>query len=161
MYKKLIPLLAILFLSGCTTSHYTAPSPRDPAEAKIAQAAASVSNSLRELEATQQAATPPAKVNNMPAPSSYGMAAKASIDWSGPIEPLVSQIAADSHYKLQVLGSAPAVPIIITISQQNVSIANILRNVGYQAGTYAETVVFPSTRIIQLRYKSWNYEQSC
>jgi defect-in-organelle-trafficking protein DotD len=57
-----------------------------------------------------------------------------------------------SDYKLKILGNAPAIPIIISISQNRAVIADILKNAGMQAGKRANIVVFPANRVIEIRY---------
>jgi len=118
----------------------------------LSQAATSVSQSLTQLGETEQAAYPPVSVSQPPNPASYGMAMKASIDWDGPIQPLVQKLANIANYKLRVLGNPPAIPVIVSVSTKNESVGNIVRDVGYQAGKRASVIVFPSTQIIELRY---------
>ncbi len=40
-----------------------------------------------------------------PNPASYGMAQQVSIDWSGPVEPLLKQLANASGYRLRSIGA--------------------------------------------------------
>lgn len=131
--------------------------PADESEAKssnvaLAEAAESVSESLTQLGATEQAANPPVNVAEAPTPASYGMEMPTSIDWDGPVGPLVQQIANATNYKLKVLGKPPSIPIIVSVSAKNTPIGNVLRDVGYQSGKKAAIVVFPSTHTIELRY---------
>ena len=125
---------------------------RDPAEAQLAEAATSVSQSLTSLNAIQQAATPPKYNPDPPDPASYGMANLVSLDWSGPIEPLVGQIAKATGYRVNIVGKPPAIPILVTISEKDTPIGIILRNAAYQCRTQADIVVYPKTRTIELRY---------
>lgn len=83
-----------------------------------------------------------------------GMSGAADIEWTGPIEPLVRKLADMTDYKLKVLGNAPAIPIIVSISQEKAVIADILKNAGMQAGKRANIVVFPANRVIEVRYAS-------
>lgn len=87
-----------------------------------------------------------------PDPAAVGMADLASVDWSGPVEPLLQKLACASCYRLKVLGRRPAIPAIVTITEENKPIADILRNVSYQVETKAEIVVYPCRKIIELRY---------
>ncbi len=81
-----------------------------------------------------------------------GMGFTADIDWTGPVEPLIRKIADMADYKLKVLGTTPAIPIIVSISQNQAVIADILKNAGMQSGKRANIVVFPANRVIELRY---------
>lgn len=118
----------------------------------LAESASSVSQSLTHLAQTEQAANPPRSVSTPPNPASYGMGMKASIDWNGPVQPAVQQLTNAANYKLRVLGKAPAIPIIVSVSAKNASVGNILRDIGYQSKNRAKIVVFPSTHTVELRY---------
>lgn len=122
------------------------------ANVALSEAAGSVSNSLTQLGATEQAANPPESVSNPPNPASYGMSMPTTIDWNGPIQPIVEQIANATHYKLQVLGSKPAIPVIVSVQAKNEPMGDVLRNIGYQGGNRASVVIFPSRQVIELRY---------
>lgn len=157
MKTKLIFLLSILglLLSGCArhkVDNSAEATANHEAYMALAEAAGSVGQSLTRLGGIEQAAMPPQTVTEPPLPSSYGMAIPASIDWNGPIEPLVKQIAEATHYQLRVLGKAPAIPVIVSITAENASMGDILRDIGYQAGRHADVVVFPSTKTVELRY---------
>lgn len=145
-FKIFLIALSSLFLVACTAKK------QDNSYNSLAQAADSINQSLIDLKETEQAAYPPQSVAEPPSPSTYGMAVPTSIDWDGPVEPLVKQIAQVANYQLRVLGTKPTIPIIVSVSAQNTPIGDILRNVGYQCGNKAMIVVFPSTRIIELRY---------
>jgi defect-in-organelle-trafficking protein DotD len=158
MIKSLTILSSCFLLSACATQHYdqrhtqSIPTENNLAYVTLAEAAASVSQSITSLGETEQAAHPPASVREPPQPETYGMGIPTSIDWDGPIEPLIQQIANAANYKLRVLGSPPAIPVIVSISAKDTAIGDILRDIGYQSGQQAQVVVFPSTRIIELRY---------
>ncbi len=157
--KKFISLIIIaLIFTGC--AQRPDPQPKsanyapetDPAQAKLSEAAASVSRSLIALAEIQEASTPPPKSFHRPDPSAYGMANLVSINWSGPIGPLVNQIAKATGYKVRVLGKAPAIPVMIALNAQNKPIGDVLTNVGYQAGNKADIIVYPNSHTIELRY---------
>ena len=82
----------------------------------------------------------------------YGMGGLTSVDWSGPVQPLVEQMANAVNYRTRVLGTSPAIPIIVTIYQKNAMLGDILRDVGYQCGRRASIAVYPESRVIELRY---------
>jgi len=124
----------------------------DPAEVKLSEAAASVSRSLIALAEIQQTVTPPSKKIQSLDASIYGMGNLVSINWSGPIEPLVEQIAKSTGYRIRVFGKSPAIPVMVALNEQNRPVGEILTNAGYQAGKQADIIVFPQSRIIELRY---------
>lgn len=121
-------------------------------EASLAEASYSVSRSIVDLAETAQAAHPLPALAPPPSPATYGMAGLTTVDWSGPVEPLLKQMANASNYRLRVLGTAPAIPVIVTMYAKNVMLGDILRDVGYQCGRRASVVIYPETRVIELRY---------
>jgi defect-in-organelle-trafficking protein DotD len=146
--------VSCLSLTACTSqSRYRYVSPRSNAYDALAEAAVSVRQSLTDLGEIEQAAYPPQSVAEVPDPSTYGMNIPTSIDWDGPIQPLAQQIANAANYKLRVLGRRPSIPVIVSVSAHNEPLGDILRDVGYQSKNRAQIVVFPSTHVIELRYK--------
>lgn len=152
--KKIFPpvLVMAVFLSGCVSDYLPPAPPRgDPAALQIAEASASVTRSLTTLEGIRKAQHPQYE-KKLPNPHDDNMTQLASVDWTGPIQPLVKRLAIASACRMNVLGTKPAIPVIISIHAQNQSIAQILRNVDYQAGRKAYIKVYPKRRVIALRY---------
>jgi len=121
-------------------------------QATLAEASYSVSHSIVELAESAEAAHPIPDISPPPSPASYGMGGVTSVDWSGPIEPLLQQIAKAADYRVRVLGTTPAIPVLVTLNEKNVMLGDVLRNAGYQCGRRASVVVFPESRVIELRY---------
>ena len=89
----------------------------------------------------------------LPYPGSSGLEnIVASVDWSGPIEPLLKRIAKLAHYRLERIGHHPAIPILVTVSSQNTSLGYIIRDINLQAGEKANILVYPGIKTIELRY---------
>ena len=146
-------LVSSVFLASCASNHASNTRPSaDPSNVTLAEAATSVSNSLENLAATEQAAFHPIANQSMPDPSTYGMGGRASIDWSGPIEPLIQQIAQTAYYRVKIVGREPAVPILVTINSKNEMLGDILSNVAFQCGKRADVILYPETQVIELRY---------
>lgn len=142
---------SITLLTGCSVAQpppivFTEP---DPGTAKLSEAAVSVSHSLSELAGIQKATTPSSayKLDN----TNYAIPGSISVDWSGPIEPLLLQIADVSGYRLRVLGVRPAVQVIVTLTAKDTPLCDIMRDIDYQGGHAAKVSVYPN-RIIELRY---------
>ncbi len=169
--KAKLPLIiccATLLVSGCMSNIHKRTTSRDPgfyesgmrfeprahdeAEVKIAESADSINDSLKELSEIERAVHPGARLPKPPNPARIGMAGTASIDWIGPVEPLIEKIAKASHYRVRVLGSKPAIPALVQISKQDVPLMDILRDVTFQVQKKADIVVYPSNRVIELRY---------
>lgn len=123
-------------------------------EKQLAEAAISIERSLGTLAMTQETSNPPL-LNTAPLVTPEGgMGGTADIDWTGPIEPLIHKIADMTDYRLKVLGNEPAIPIVVSISQNKAVIADILKNTSLQAGKRANIMVFPANRVIELRYRT-------
>lgn len=162
MKAALITLISVFFVIGCTTHAVVAPSNgvpalpyqvnSDDAEIKLAEAAVSVSCSLNCLAEIEKATHPciciPPPIN---APL-FGLACPASVDWVGPVEPLLRRIGDATHYCIRVLGREPAIPAIVSVHSRNTPFADILRNVSLQIYKKACIVIYPRSHVIELRY---------
>lgn len=152
---KLRPWLALMLslsVFACASPPAPKPTYAGKTEASLAEASYSVSRSIVDLAETEQASKPNTCIEPPPSPASYGMAGTTTVDWSGPIEPLLKQIANASNYRLRVLGTRPAIPVLVTINARDVMLGDILRDAGYQCGNRAKVLVFPGSRTIELRY---------
>jgi defect-in-organelle-trafficking protein DotD len=145
-------LMALMLASCASASRNLNDIETQNASIQLAEASTSVSNTLTDLGSITRAVTPALAMHRLPDPNSYGMNQQASVDWSGPVEPLVRQIANASRYRLQVLGNAPAIPVLISVHQKNSTLGYLLRDIDFQCATKANIVVFPSQRVIELRY---------
>ncbi len=151
--RILLLCLLIIGLTACAKQ----PRPQQPSTATeatvaLAESAASINHSLIQLNATEQAANPPLSVAAPPNPASYGMAIPASLDWTGPAEPAIKQIAIASDYKFKVTGTKPSMPVLVSVHQHNSTLGSILRNIGLQCKRYAQVIIYPKSKIIELRY---------
>lgn len=124
------------------------------AQAQLAQAATSVGDSLQQLSAIQVATHPTAKLGSPVNAHAVGLAQQASLNWTGPVKPLLKHIAKAGHYKLHVIGKTPSVPIVVAVDAKNQTLAQILRNVKYQVSNRATILLYPKAKIIELRYPS-------
>jgi len=118
----------------------------------LAESAANTTKAFQRLALIKRAVHPHAKLPPMPDPVSIGMSGKASIDWAGPIEPLLQKLAKASHYNVRVIGRRPPIPIIISVNAKNTSLADILRDVSFQANQQATIMLYPHKRLMELRY---------
>lgn len=158
MNNKLIVLFLVsvsLLMTGCASTTYKKPPTNDPSDdatIKLAEAANSVSDSMLMMAKTEKVLTPPNNDNTLTIPNSEGMQTRASVDWSGPIAELTARIAHAAHYRIRILGHAPAVPILISLDIKDQTLGEILRNIDYQAGHKAFIHVYPNSQVVELRY---------
>lgn len=147
--------ISSVLLVGCAGKIFKKPpinNPSDDATIKLAEAAVSVSDSMLEMAKVEKVITPPGKDNTLTIPNAYNLQARASVDWSGPIEEVTARIAKAAHYRIHILGKAPSVPVLISLSIKDQSLAEILRNIDYQAGVKASIHVYPNSQVVELRY---------
>lgn len=153
-------MIGLLF--GCSThktftySYITTDSAPVPigdvnSQAQLAEAAVTVGHSMQQISAIDMAIHPTAKLQQLN-PDMIGMAQQTSLDWNGPIEPLLRKIAAICHYHLRVLGTAPPIPVIVAINYDNVPLADIVRNAAFQVEKKAAITIYPETKTLELRY---------
>lgn len=151
-YKIGLIVLFVFTLCACAAPKQPAGYDLSKSQASLAEASYAVSRSVVDLAETAEAAHPLPNLSPPPSPATYGMGGLTSVDWSGPVEPLVRQIASASNYRVRILGTSPAIPVIVTVYQKNAMLGDILRDVGYQCGRRASVIVFPGTRVIEIRY---------
>lgn len=156
--KSFLIVLGFLSLVGCTSQpdQHIAIISNDAgarsAEVKLAEAADSVSESLHDLDEIEKATHPQAKLPPPLDPDMTCMGQLATIEWTGPIGPLVDKIAKATGYRVRVLGKAPAIPVLVAISARDTPLSDILRDANFQCRSKANIVVYPASKIIELRY---------
>ena len=158
---RYLPLmLCCLLTTGCAVNEKgrhpqgASPDVNEEVARGLLGVAQSIEQSLGTLALNQETNNPPL-INTAPLITPEGgMGGKADIDWSGPIEPLLEKIALMSDYQVKLLGNPPAIPIIVTVHQRGAVIADILKNASLQAGKRANVMVFPASRVIEIRYRS-------
>lgn len=151
-YKFSIVSFLFLFLCACATPKQPKGYDLSKTENSLAEASYSVSRSIVDLAEVAQAAHPMPALAPPPNPSTYGMGGLTTVDWSGPIEPLLKQISLAAGYRLRILGTAPAIPVLVTVYTINNKLGDVLRDVAYQGGRRASVVLYPDARVIELRY---------
>jgi defect-in-organelle-trafficking protein DotD len=149
-------LLACVLIAGCASGViYKKPpsnNPSDDASIKLAEAANSVSDSMIDMARVEKIILPPNRDNTLTIPNAYNLQARASVDWAGPIAEVTDRVAKAAHFRLRVLGQVPPVPILISLNMKDQSLAEILRNIDYQAGRKAFIHVYPESEVVELRY---------
>lgn len=118
----------------------------------LSEAATSVSHDLNTLASNAQAANPPVVVSEPPNPASYGMNLSASVNWQGPVEQVLKKLTTMTNYRLVVLGNRPNIPVIVNLDVQQQMIGSIIRDIGLQCKKYAQIVIMPASKTVELRY---------
>lgn len=153
--KSLITITLLATLTGCSMARFHQPQnpatqPKDAVAVQLAEAAASVSDSLNDLAAIERATKPVSRV--LVNPNDAQMPGAISLDWAGPVEPLLQRLASISGYKLRVLGTKPAIPVIITLTAKNTPLSYVVRDIDFQCGKKAQLILYPQAKVLELRY---------
>jgi defect-in-organelle-trafficking protein DotD len=152
--RQIITLSVIsLFLYGCSHQKPQQVSITDPASVQLAEAASSVSKSLVKLAKIEEAANPQVQLPSPQDPAEYDMGQLVSIDWHGPIEPLVDRLARASGYHVRILGNAPSVPILVKVNAKNLPVGEVIHNAHYQAHKRANVRIIPASRTVEIQYR--------
>jgi defect-in-organelle-trafficking protein DotD len=75
------------------------------------------------------------------------------IDWSGPVEQLLSDLAMLTGFHIQVIGASPIIPPLVTLHHERIKILDVVRDAALQVHQKADLIVFPDERLIELRYR--------
>lgn len=121
---------------------------------KLAQAAENVSSSMEKLAKIEMASK--SSTDHLPDERQLqkipGMNTLSSVDWNGPIEPILQKISSAAKFKFRVIGRKQSIPVIIAVNMKNVPTADIIRNISYQAAGKAKIVFLASKNTMELRY---------
>ncbi len=125
------------------------------AQQDIAIHAAQVNQSLEELYAIEKAKKPENLI--IQATPSLGpmhptLRQPLTIDWSGPVEPLLAEIALRTHYRLKIMGVPPAIPLLVSINMRQASAQDVLQNIRSQIYERGDLLIFPEQRVMELHY---------
>lgn len=154
--QKLSILSAIMLLAGCANDNYQNPqivADPDKVSVMLAQAADRASTSLETLAAIEQTRTPAAvdsPATDLPPELKRGI----TINWTGPVENALEQIAMRASYRFETLGEAPANDIIVALDIENKTNFDVMRSIGLQMGTRADVQVDSERKVVELKYRS-------
>lgn len=115
---------------------------------------AAANRAVSEIETAVAAPKAPAPAQTFPggAAPPAALAQLVSIDWDGPIEPLVRSLAARAGYSFAVKGRRPATPVTVTIHRREQPLWTIVRDVGVLVTDRASVVLDLVSRQIEVRY---------
>lgn len=138
-----------LLIAACASRVPTRPI-ADPTMAKLQATADEVSESLRQLAETQQAARPAQPA--YPVPQAGPLARAITLSWAGPPEPVLRVLADMIGYDFRAIGKPPLTADVITIEARRRPSWTVLEDIGWQLGSRATVVVNEGHREIQLVY---------
>ncbi len=133
----------------------------DPAEMRLAEAAARAEAALTALARIESARTPRAEARapgRSPVPGSSpaledvpaALRRAVTLDWIGPVETLAEALAQRAGYRFVATGSMPIRPVMVTVRAAGTPLIEVLRDAGLQAGAAATLVVDAGNRTVRL-----------
>lgn len=125
----------------------------DKVSLMLADAADRSSTALQTLASIEQHRTPHvamAPIENAPPALMRAM----TLNWTGPVEPVLKTLADRAGYGFQVLGSAPPVPVVVAVNAENKPVVEIMRSIGLQLGARANVRVDGATQMVEIHYVS-------
>lgn len=140
--------------AGCAAAPPKAPP--DPALSEIAQSARQIQDAWNVLGAIEKARDPnfPRYLDDYGDQYPEYLSKRMTLKWSGPIEPLLRMLSSEVVYPLDITGLSPPTPIIVFVDAKDERVGDIIRDVGYQAGSRANVRVHvqPTRERIELTY---------
>lgn len=156
----IVALLCMAALSCCSLGEpeppaVEIPSPPDPAELRLVEAAERAERALASL-----ARALPAPDGGMPwhpasaMPPLESVPAKlrrpVTLDWTGPLEGLAQALAERAGYRFFAAGRRPARPLIVVVEAEEQPLIAMLRDAGLQAGDAATLTVDAASETVLL-----------
>lgn len=155
--KLYILLMATAALGACAKPQMEASPAIVAVDEKIADAVDMASNAnaaISEVEVATAAPVRAAPAAEIPAsvvlpPESIQ---PVTVDWNGPVESFLENIAERAGYDFIVSGRAPANQVMITISAVDEPLFGVVRRAGNMIHGYADIGFNPKSKKIELRY---------
>lgn len=153
--NTLVAAILVLGISGCSytpenTNNQLVTEP-DSVSLRLATAVDNAAVALQQLAAVEQKRTDSSTVQSIPnAP--VQLMRTVTLEWTGPIEPLLIQLADRASYSFQIQGHEPPVPVIVNVTAVEKPVIEVLRDIGLQAGRRADVVVDAERKVVEISY---------
>lgn len=151
-------LIAALGLAACSPTQeiFSRDAPQlvaapDKVSSMLADAADRSSKALEDLAAVEQARGPGIAAGPV-ADAPPQLRRAVTVQWVGPVEPIVKVLADRASYSFQTVGEGPPVALVVNIDAQNQPLVDILRDIGLQLGMRADLVVDADSQTIEIHY---------
>lgn len=144
-------VVAVLLLSGCSSTPTPVATEPDLVGTRIAQAAEKASKAMDAIAEIEQQRFPIAQEPDYSsAPPS--MTEPITIRWSGPIEQITQTLASRAGLQFLTQGRPPAVPITVVVDVYERPLIEVLSSIGLQAGQRADVTVDGQKNAVEIRY---------
>lgn len=156
--KNASVLVVSILVAGCAAREVppitVSPSHVDHKVAEAMQRAANANRAIAEIEAAASAPNAPAPAQLVPSGAKLPpeLNELVSVDWRGPLEPLLKGIADEIGFTLHVTGAAPASPVMVTLYRTEEPAWRVIRDAGTLATSEAAVILNPSEKRIEIRY---------
>lgn len=153
-------LLAGALLSACASGKIEEEAPPiEDIDNIIAEAVDTSASANRAIAQVEVATSAPMRAGPQPSvPPTVVLPPEAvqpvTLDWQGPIEPLVRDLAARAGYSFRTTGQAPANMKMVSVVANEEPLFGVIRRAGAMAHGYADIVLNPASRAIEIRYGS-------
>lgn len=145
-------VLVLLALTSCHRHAVQPASLQQPAFPDFKGAADSVEQKLATFNELQSQ-NPSIMIHLEPDwPQVEGLSGLVYVDWAGPVEPLLSSVAVQSHATFRALGQPSALPLLVDVHAEGMPMADFLKHISLQLNHRAEIVVMAQGQAIELHY---------
>lgn len=135
-----VVIAGLVALSGCQTLDFgSAPVPKegngsvmDPAAARLEEAAVRAERALSILAETRSAEAD-LRVPETPENTPPELLQPVTLDFIGPLEELVRQLAAGVGYSVVTAGRPPPAPVLVEIEAKDAAVIHVFQDAGHQA----------------------------
>lgn len=157
IYILLLVITGLNVLGACTSQLIDAPPEISGVDQRIAEAVeqASLANiAIAEVEVATSAPVRAAPAAEIPVSVVLPPASiqPITVDWNGPIENFLADIALRAEYGFSVTGRPPVNQVMIIISAKNEPLFGVVRRAGNMIHGYADISFNPGSKKIELRY---------
>ena len=129
----------------------------DPALARLAASAENIQKHWNDIAAMESAnyrkenGSSPVGFNSNFVPGLERLISLGD-QWTGPVEPLIREVAGLTDYKIRILGVKPAADVLVSVDTSYRRAIDILADAGYQSGKRAAIRILAKDRMIEVEY---------
>ena len=154
---SMLAMAALLSACAATGDKPVKVDPIPAIDSKIAEAVETSANANEAIAQVEVATAAPVRTGpGMTTPPNVVLPVESvqpvTVDWNGPIEPFLQQMATRAGYAFKVTGNKPANPMMVTINASEEPLFGVVRRAGAMAHGYADIAFNPGARVIEIRY---------
>jgi defect-in-organelle-trafficking protein DotD len=152
MKKSFLTILSLVLVAACAPKvEPQLVAEPDLVTLRLADAADRAAKSLEKLAAVESTRTP-VDLPPLAAGAPQELRRSITVEWTGPVEPLLQKISDRAGYHFQLSGSDPAVALVVEVNAFRKPIIEVLRDIGLQLGDRAQVNVDARAQTIEVVY---------